>query len=94
MAVEVEAMYTGDSTDVELVCKVYGYPRDSSGPVWTHGSDPVQDCDRISITVTSASLLSGSSVSSTNRVESRLTISIVTEESTHVLCRETAPLSH
>ena len=80
MVVEVEAVYTGDSTDVELVCEVYGYPRDSFGPVWTHGSDPVQDGDRISITVASASLLSGSSVSSTNRVESRLTISNVTEE--------------
>ena len=64
----------------ELVCAVYGYPRDSSGPVWTHGSDTVQDDDRISINVTNAGLLSGGSVSSTNSVESRLTISNVTEE--------------
>ena len=84
MVVQVESSetYTVGScnTKVELVCEVYGYPRDSSSPVWTHGSDPVQDDDRISITVTSASLLSGSSVSSTNRVESRLTISNVIEE--------------
>ena len=79
-----ETVYTVGScnTKVELVCEVYGYPRDSSSPVWTHGSDPVQDGDRISINVTSASLLSGSSVSSTNRVESHLTISNVTEEDT------------
>ena len=85
VVVEVESessptVKTRESTDVELVCEVYGYPHDSSSPVWTHGSDPVQDGDRISITVTSASLLSGSSVSSTNRVVSRLTISNVTEE--------------
>ena len=75
-------VYTGESTEAELVCAVYGYLRDSSSPVWTHGSDPVLDGDRISITVTSASLLSGSSISSTNRVESHLTISNVTEEDT------------
>ena len=79
-SVSSPTVYTGESTEAELVCAVYGYPRDSSSPVWTNGSDPVQDGDRISITVASASLLSGSSVSSTNRVESRLTISNVTEE--------------
>ena len=79
-----ETVYTVGScnTEVELVCEVYGYPRDSSGPVWIHGSDTVTDDCWHTINVASASLLSGSSVSSTNRVESRLTISNVPEEDT------------
>ena len=46
MVIEAESpvtVFTGESTEAVLECEVYGYPRDSSPPVWTHGSDELQN---------------------------------------------------
>ena len=73
------AVFTGEGAMVNLVCEIYGYPHDYSFPVWTRGSDKLQN-DRYTTTVINAGLLSGSSISSTERVVSQLTISNVTED--------------
>ena len=70
-------LVTGESTEAVLECEVYGYPRDSSPPVWTHGSDELHN-GRYTTTVTNAGLLSGNSISITERVVSQLTITNVT----------------
>ena len=52
VVVEVESpgtVFTG-SSEVNLTCEIYGYPRDSSSPVWTRGSDELQG-DRYTTTV-------------------------------------------
>ena len=80
MVIEAESpvtVFTGESTEAVLECEVYGYPRDSSPPVWTHGSDELHN-GRYTTTVTNAGLLSGNSISTTERVVSRLTITNVT----------------
>ena len=64
---------TGESTQLQAVCEVYGYPHDTSPPVWTHVSDELQN-GRYTTTVTNAGLLSGNSISTTERVVSQLTI--------------------
>ena len=82
MVVEVESpgtVFTGEGSEVDLTCEIYGYPRDSSSPVWTRGSDKLQN-DRYTTTVINAGHLSGSSISSTERVVSQLTIRNVTED--------------
>ena len=63
-------VFTGESTEAVLKCEVYGYPRDSSPPVWINGSNTTN--------VTNAGLLSGNSISTTERVVSQLTITNVT----------------
>ena len=76
MVIEAESpvtVFTGESTEAVLKCEVYGYPRDSSPPVWTHGSDELHN-GRYTTTVTNAGLLSGNSISTTVRVVSQLTI--------------------
>ena len=92
MAIEAESpviVFTGESTEAVLECEVYGYPRDSSSPVWIRGSDELHN-GRYTTTVTNASLLiasySGSgyeaslpSISTTERVVSQLTIFCVSE---------------
>ena len=70
-------VFTGESTEAVLECEVYGYPHDSSPPVWTHGSDKLHN-GRYTTTVTNAGLLSGNSISTTERVVSQLTITNVT----------------
>ena len=70
-------VFTGESTEAVLKCEVYGYPRYSSPPVWTHGSDELHN-GRYTTTVTNAGLLSGNSISTTERVVSQLTITNVT----------------
>ena len=71
--------FTGQSSRVSLTCEIYGYPHNSSSPVWTRGSDKLQN-DRYTTTVIDAGLMSGSSISSTERVVSQLTIRNVTED--------------
>ena len=66
-------VFTGESTEAVLEFEVYGYPRDSSPPVWTHGSDELHN-GRYITTVTNAGLLNGNSISTTERVVSQLTI--------------------
>ena len=80
MVIEAESpvtVFTGESTEAVLKCEVYGYPRDSSPPVWTHGSDELHN-GRYTTTVTNAGLLSDNSISTTERVVSQLTITNVT----------------
>ena len=72
---------TDTVSDVTLSCEIYGYPRDSSPPVWTSSvwtRDELQSV-RFTTTVTNAGLLNGSSISTTERVVSQLTISNVNE---------------
>ena len=81
MVVEVDdpgRVYTDEVSVVTLSCKIYGYPRDSSLPVWTSTSDELQ-CGRFTTTVTDVRPLNGSSISTTERVVSQLTIRNVTE---------------
>ena len=77
--IETVTVITGESTQLQAVlkCEVYGYPRDTSPPVWTHGSDELHN-GRYTTTVTNAGLLSGNSISTTERVVSQLTITNVT----------------
>ena len=71
------AIYLEDRHYVELVCEAYGYPRNSSHPMWsTRGSVVQNDC-RHCIT---GSLFSGISVSYDQRVESVLSILNMTVE--------------
>ena len=79
MVIETVTVITGESTQLRAVlkCEVYGYPRDSSPPVWTRGSDELHN-GRYITTVTNAGLLSGNSISTTERVVSQLTITNVT----------------
>ena len=65
-------------TDVVLECEVYGYPRDSSPPVWAWSGGDLQS-SRFTTSVTNAHLLNESSVSSSESVVSELTISNATE---------------
>ena len=79
--VEVEdpgRVYTDEVSEVTLSCELYGYPRDSFPPVWTSTSNELQS-GRFTTTVTNAGLLNVSSVSTTEKVVSQLTISNVTE---------------
>ena len=74
-------VFTDTVSEVTLSCEIYGYPRDSSPPVWTSSvrtSDELQS-GRFTTTVTNAGLLNGSSISTTERVVSQLTINNVTE---------------
>ena len=77
--IEIVTVITGESTQLQAVlkCEVYGYPRNSSPPVWTHGSDEMQN-GRYTTNVINAGLLSGNSISTTERVVSQLTIINVT----------------
>ena len=82
--VEVEdsgRVYTEEVSVVTLSCEIYGYPRDSSPPVWTSSvwtSDELQS-GRFTTTVANAGLLNGSSISTTERVVSQLTIFCATQ---------------
>ena len=81
MVVEVEdpgRVYSDEVSEVTLSCEVYGYPRDSSPPAWTSTSGELQS-GRFNTTVTNAGLLNGSSISTTERVVSQLTIFCVSE---------------
>ena len=81
VVVEVEdpgRVYTDEVSEVTLSCEIYGYPRDSSPPVWTSTSDELQS-GRFTTTVTDVSPLNGSSISTTERVVSQLTIFCVSE---------------
>ena len=60
-------------TDVVLECEVYGYPRDSSPPVWAWSGGDLQS-DRFTTSVTNAPLLNENSISSSESVVSKLTI--------------------
>ena len=73
-------MYTqiDEVSEVTLSCEIYGYPRDSSPPVWTSTSDELQS-GRFTTAVTDVGPLNGSSISTTERVVSQLTINNVTE---------------
>ena len=85
MVVEVESdsqILVTEGSVVVLSCEVYGYPRDSSPPVWTSSqwtSDELQS-GRFSTSLTNENRLSDSSVPSSERVVSQLTIVNVTAE--------------
>ena len=66
-------------TDVVLECEVYGYPRDSSPPVWAWSGGDLQS-GRFTTSVTNAPLLNESSVSSSKSVVSKLTIRNATSD--------------
>ena len=68
------------SDSVKLACLMYGYPRNSLQPVWTHGLDTVLNDSRYTITMSNVNLLSGNSVRSTDMVMSYLTVNDTTEE--------------
>ena len=73
------AIYLEDRHYVELVCEVYGYPRNLSHPVWTTRGSAVQnDCTHCITEV----LFSGMSVSYDQRMESVLSILNMTVEDT------------
>ena len=73
------SIYLEDRHYVELVCEVYGHPRNSSHPVWTtRGSAVKNDC-RHCIT---GGLFIGMSVSYDQRMESVLSILNMTVEDT------------
>ena len=74
--IEAVTVITGDSTQALMECEVYGYPRNSSPPVWTRGSDELHN-GRYT-TTTNGGLLNGNSISTTERVVSQLTITNVT----------------
>ena len=63
-----------EGSELVLLCEVYGYPRDSSPPVWTLSGDELSDRS-----ITTGLLSGASSVPSTERVVSQLTISNATE---------------
>ena len=75
--IEAVTVITGDSTQALMECEVYGYPRDSSPAVWTRGSDELHN-GRYTTTMTNGGLLSNSSISTTEKVLSQLTITNVT----------------
>ena len=78
VVVEVKSpgtVFTGEGSEVNLTCEIYGYPHDSSSPVWTRGSHELQG-DRYTTTVNNDDLWH---ISSTERFVSQLTISHVTE---------------
>ena len=79
--VEVEdpgRVYTDEVSKVTLSCEIYGYPRNSSPPVWTSTSDELQS-GRFTTAVTDVRPLNGNSISTTERVVSQLTIFCVSE---------------
>ena len=81
MVVEVKQsgpVFRDGGLEVVLECEVYGYPRDSSPPVWTWSGGDLQS-GRFTTSVTNAPLLNGSSVSSSESVVSKLTISNATD---------------
>ena len=84
VVVEVEdpgRVYIEEFSEVSLSCEIYGYPRDSSSPVWTSSvwtSDELQS-GRFTTTVTNTGLLNSSSISTTERIVSQLTIFCASE---------------
>ena len=64
---------------IVLTCEVYGYPRDSSPPVWSSPGRDLQT-ERFNITLSNGDRLMSDSVPDTERVVSQLTITDVTEE--------------
>ena len=85
VVVEVESdsqILVTEGSVVLLSCEVYGYPRNSSPPVWTSSqwtSDELQS-GRFSTSLTNENRLSDSSVPFSERVVSQLSIVNVTEE--------------
>ena len=93
MVVEVfpsKMVSADEGSTVVLSCEVYGYLHDSSPPVWTSSERTSDDLNsgRFTTTLTNARLLSGNSVSSTERVVSQLTIVNVTgdDSGTYYTC--------
>ena len=76
-AVSSESVVEGSV--VVLSCEVYGYPRNSSSPVWTSSESHDLQSGRFSISNNSRRL-TGDSVAFNDRVISRLTIVNVTME--------------
>ena len=74
-AVSSESVVEGSV--VVLSCEVYGYPRNSSSPVWTSSHD--LQSGRFSVS-SNSDLLTGDSVALSDRVISQLTIVNVTME--------------
>ena len=68
-------VFRDEGTDVVLECVVYGYPRDSSPPVWAWSG-------RFTTSVTNAhkNMLDESSVSSSESILSKLTITNATKD--------------
>ena len=64
---------------IVLTCEVYGYPRDSSPPVWSSPGRDLQT-ERFNITLSNGDRLMSDSVPDTERVVSQLTITDVTDK--------------
>ena len=82
MVVGVESsgvMVREERSVIVLTCEVYGYPRDSSPPVWSSPGRDLQT-ERFNITLSNGDRLMNDSVPDTERVVSQLTITDVTEE--------------
>ena len=79
--VETDSQTVSEGSVVVLSCEVYGYPRDSSPPVWTSSQRTSDELEggRFSTSLTNGALLSGDSVPSTERVLSQLTIFCASE---------------
>ena len=76
-----ERVYTDEVSEVTLSCEIYGYPRDSSPPVWTSSVRTRDELQSGSFTTTMTDVrpLNGSSISTTEKVVSQLTIFCVSE---------------
>ena len=62
-----------------LWCEVYGYPRDSSPPVWTWSGGELSDSSTTTVTDNSGLLSGANSVPFSERVVSQLTIHCASE---------------
>ena len=74
-----QQVFLTEGSEVVLLCEVYGYPRDSSPPVWTWSGGELSDRSTITVTDNSGLLSGASSVSFTERVVSQLTILCASE---------------
>ena len=74
-----QQVFLSEGSEVVLWCEVYGYPRDSSPPVWTWSGGELSDRSTTTVTGSDGLLSGASSVSFSERVVSQLTISNATE---------------
>ena len=83
MVVEVkpsdQQVFLAEGSEVVLWCEVYGYPRDSSPPVWTWSGGELSDRSTTTVTDNSGLLSGDSSVPFSERVVSQLTIHCASE---------------
>ena len=74
-----QQVFLAEGSEVVLWCEMYGYPRDSSPPVWTWSGGELSDRSTTTVTDSNGLLSGASSVSFTERVVSQLTILCASE---------------